>query len=123
MSSCDNIGLVSYISVQVYEHVHRTQFRAILRRMSLLQTFTFAHLSSDEFFCLVPGDHRLSADGRRLELDESALAFFEQFERLDVVANAREAVKSLKKARRGGKKKQSHSTALADGSGSEGEAG
>ena len=104
-SSCDNVGLVSYMSVQVYEHVHHAQFRAVLRRMAPFQTYTFVHVSADEFLCLLPGNHRLSPDGRSLGLDEHTIPFFEQFERPDVVQKTSEAVKLLKKARRNRRKK------------------
>ncbi|KAJ2967050.1 hypothetical protein NUW54_g13626 [Trametes sanguinea] len=103
-ASIDNIGLASYIAVQVYELVHGVQFRAILRRMAPFQTLTFALISSDAFLRVLPGAHSLSTDRKTLILDRSALPVLHELMSPTVVPKVAHAVKELGKLRRKSKK-------------------
>ncbi|KAI0363681.1 hypothetical protein BV20DRAFT_957785 [Pilatotrama ljubarskyi] len=100
-ADCDNIGLVSYISVQLYEPMHHTQYRANLQRMSALQTFTFAHLRANHFLCILPGDHRLSRDGRYLTVDPQNAALLQELQQPSILVNLGLAVKALGTVTRG----------------------
>ncbi|TFK78630.1 hypothetical protein K466DRAFT_507008, partial [Polyporus arcularius HHB13444] len=116
-SSADNLGLISYISMQLYDYVGRGQCRAIFGKLASFQTMTFAHLSPDHLLCVLPGQHRLTANRQNLTLDESALTLFEQYQRPSVVHQIANAVKALKTPSRGKKK----SGKDGDGSGTDGE--
>lgn len=64
-----NLGLVSYVVVQLYEHSLEI-FRAILDKNLRFWTFAFAHLSADCILCRLPGTATLSADKKTLRLDD-----------------------------------------------------
>ncbi|KAI0664773.1 hypothetical protein C8Q70DRAFT_904467 [Cubamyces menziesii] len=98
--SVDHIGLVSYVAIQVYEPIHSTQFRAILRRMAPYQTFTFALISADLFLRVLPGEHTLSADRRTLTLDTSVLDALQRLQQPTTLTNLSLAIKELGKLRR-----------------------
>ncbi|CDO78140.1 hypothetical protein BN946_scf184719.g2 [Trametes cinnabarina] len=49
VEQCSTLGAVSYISVQVYEHVHGPQFRDNPQATSLFRTKRFLHLPSISF--------------------------------------------------------------------------
>ncbi|KAJ7616682.1 hypothetical protein B0H17DRAFT_836598, partial [Mycena rosella] len=49
MQGCQNIGALSYMFVQTYEHPYQRQFKNICRRDSALGTLRFAHLPSNSF--------------------------------------------------------------------------
>ncbi|KAJ7603936.1 hypothetical protein B0H17DRAFT_968528 [Mycena rosella] len=51
---CQNIGALSYMFFQTYEHSYRRQFKNIRRRDSALGTLRFAHLPSNSFMAIVP---------------------------------------------------------------------
>jgi hypothetical protein len=52
--TCDSIGSLSYLVVQVYQHSFRRQFRLIHRGHETLGTFHFAHLPSNFILAVIP---------------------------------------------------------------------
>jgi hypothetical protein len=102
-SKTHSIGAVSYLTLQVYELAHHTAFRAVHMRRAALQVFSYVHLSSDAFLCIIPGAPRLSPDGRSLVLDEAAFQIFNNIR--GKLSNALAAVKALGAARRKGRAK------------------
>ena len=75
-----NIGAISYIALQVYEHYFNRRFRAVHHDLAALQTFRFLHLSSDCFLLVIPSTSVIvNPDGRTLELDEMAFQYFRQW--------------------------------------------
>ncbi|THH16626.1 hypothetical protein EUX98_g9272 [Antrodiella citrinella] len=103
-ASLDNIGLLSYASVQIYEPSagQPGKFRAIHRRSSTLQCYTFAHLPSDAFLRLLPGVQTLSQDQKILHLNRSSGIIYNTY--AGDTQNINSAVTSLMKARRKGVK-------------------
>ncbi|KAI0671447.1 hypothetical protein C8Q78DRAFT_1028953 [Trametes maxima] len=99
-ATCDHIGLVSYIAVQIYEQLHGLEFRAILRKMAIFQTFSFAHLSADQFLCVLPGTHHLSMDRRTLTLDNANLPLLQSLIQPSVISSLSLVLKDLKRHRR-----------------------
>lgn len=67
-TSTTNIGLLSYISCQIYEPMFGRKFRAIHSTAGALQAFTFAHLGSDEFLRALVSHPIFSPDRRTLDL-------------------------------------------------------
>lgn len=116
VASVKNIGLASYISMQLFEHISRNQFRAILRRMMFLGTYTFAHLSSDQFLRHLPGTHQLSPDGNHLYIDLEAVPVFEQYGNTRVSIRLRDAIKALTQARRKSGRKAGNKASAGSGS-------
>ncbi len=97
----NNIGLVSYIVAQVYEHSFNTRFRAIHHDLAMLQTNRILHLSSDFFLVSLSRDNvTISPDHRNLELDGAAYIVFQQLATPAALARLVKAVKLLAKARR-----------------------
>ncbi|KAI0329285.1 hypothetical protein GY45DRAFT_1253214 [Cubamyces sp. BRFM 1775] len=101
-SSITHIGHASYIAVQLYEQVHTTQFRAILRRLAPFQTFAFALVSGECFLRLLPGDHQFSLDRRTLSLhlDSDSERLLAQLQTPEVLAKLTLATKALRAQRR-----------------------
>jgi hypothetical protein len=52
--TCDTIGALSYMVVQVYQHSYRRQFKLVNRNYAALGTLRFAHLPSNSFLFLLP---------------------------------------------------------------------
>lgn len=98
-----NIGLVSYIVMQVYEPAFSKKFRAVHRHIAALQTFSFLHVPSDHFLRMLPTPQNLSADGRSLELDEESHAVFQDLDSPRSKAAILASILLLGKARRKGK--------------------
>jgi hypothetical protein len=61
-----NVGLISYISVQVYYHLHGTQFQARPDDQTQ-EMFRYAHLSQSEFLCILQAKPLHFAGGLKLE--------------------------------------------------------
>lgn len=80
-SHTQQLGAVSYLAVQVYEHLHRQTFRAILQCTSALQVFTFSHLLPDHFLRLLPGTVQISPDSRTLEICPVSYSAFIELDR------------------------------------------
>ena len=59
-----------------YEYAHYHMFRAVHQRNATLQVFTFGHLHSNHFLCLLPGQLQLAPNGRTLNVDEEAIRVF-----------------------------------------------
>lgn len=100
VASAANIGLVSYVCVQLYEQFINGQFRGILHTMAAHQTFSFAHLSSDCVLTLLPGSQTLSDDKKMLIIDRVALDTYMDFRSPQMLPRILDAVKTLIKARR-----------------------
>ncbi|PSR82258.1 hypothetical protein PHLCEN_2v6105 [Hermanssonia centrifuga] len=99
-----NIGLVSYLVMQVYEPAFLTKFRAVHQRVAALQTYSFLHVSSDHFLRTLPGTQTLSTDGRTMELNQDAYAVFQGLDTTRAKSAINAAVKLLDQARRKGNK-------------------
>ncbi|KAJ7467785.1 hypothetical protein B0H11DRAFT_2306121 [Mycena galericulata] len=54
--TCDTIGSLSYIVVQLHQHLYHRQFKFIDRNYAALGTFRFAHLPSNSFLVMLPQD-------------------------------------------------------------------
>ncbi|KAH7911038.1 hypothetical protein BJ138DRAFT_1126340 [Hygrophoropsis aurantiaca] len=99
--SVKSIGSVSYLAMQIYEHMILQQFRAIHQGMAALQAVTFEHLPSDRFLRRLSGRIALSADGRSLELGIEQFSVYAEL--LGNLPAVLAAIKSLDAARRGRK--------------------
>jgi hypothetical protein len=81
-ASTQNIGAVSYISMQLYEAAFQSTFWAIHQGIATLQALTFNHASPDHFLQLLPGHHSLSPDLRYLELTGATYAVYSHLQDL-----------------------------------------
>ncbi|KAF8135369.1 hypothetical protein K438DRAFT_1640094, partial [Mycena galopus ATCC 62051] len=59
VSTCDTIGSLSYMIVQLYQHSYRRQFKLTDRNYAALGTLRFAHLPANSFLALLPRDDEL----------------------------------------------------------------
>ena len=73
-----NLGVISYISAQLYEQSFNSLFRAVHKERAHLQAFSFDHFTSDSFLRLLPGSANMSPDCRTFQLDEVAYAAYAQ---------------------------------------------
>ena len=71
------IPSVSYIDMQIYEHIVGSRFWAIPDATSLLQTFQFAKIRSHEFLCILKGI--LNISGSYASLTKSDTKLFHTF--------------------------------------------
>ncbi|KAJ7445594.1 hypothetical protein FB451DRAFT_1055496 [Mycena latifolia] len=55
--TCDTIGSLSYLVVQLYQHSYRRQFRFSDHNYAVLGTLQFSHLPSNSFQALLPEDN------------------------------------------------------------------
>ncbi|EED77126.1 predicted protein [Postia placenta Mad-698-R] len=99
----------------LYEQAHQTRFRAILQDVAILQCFSFAHMSSDQFLCRLPGSHHITTDGRTLELDNAAFATFAALSTPSCLSRIVTAVKMLGTARKKAKKVATSKAKAANG--------
>ncbi|KAH9855569.1 hypothetical protein C2E23DRAFT_813848 [Lenzites betulinus] len=98
-ASSRNIGLVSYIVVQVYEHTVARRFRAIHGDLAFLQVTRFLHLPSNQFLLwLDPQAAQLSPDSRVLELNPASFGLYQDLEQ--AVPRLSASVKDLNSTRR-----------------------
>lgn len=100
VASVANIGLISYVCVQLFEQVLHRQFRGILHSMAAHQTLSFAHLSSDCIITRLPGTQVLSDDKRTLTVDQVTLTTYLQLHDPTTHRRILDSVKILIKARR-----------------------
>ena len=77
-SHTQQLGTVLYLVVQIYEHLHRQTFQAILQCTSALQVFTFSCLLPDNFLRLLPGTVKVGPDNRTLEICQVGYATFNE---------------------------------------------
>jgi hypothetical protein len=73
-------GVMSYISMQIYEQAFQLSFGAIHQSTAALQLVTFDHLSPDHFLQVLPGCVTLSLDLRYLELEDTGYAVYSQLQ-------------------------------------------
>jgi hypothetical protein len=98
---CANIGLLSYLAVQVYEPSFQHHFRAVHLSMAGLQTYSFSLVESEHFLMLLPaGSVTTHVDGRDLLLSPNAYTIFSELNVPSVLARLNVAVQGLDKARR-----------------------
>ncbi|ETW82372.1 hypothetical protein HETIRDRAFT_315454 [Heterobasidion irregulare TC 32-1] len=111
-----NIGAASYISLQSYEPSHAVLFQAIHGRVASMQSYTFTHLHSDYFLCILPNDPSISQDRRHIHLDEVLLQLFSHLNRylLNLVAVV-QRLQALRWRGAGGKKDSSGTRKDGDG--------
>ncbi len=107
-----NIGEVSYLLVKLFTLFHLVEFQANRYSPRSSQTrnllsFLYAHISSDAFLCVLPGNHELSADNRSLYVTDEAYKTFSLYTQPHVLHRVITAVKALKGARRKTKKTKS----------------
>lgn len=96
-----NLGLVSYVVVQLYEHSRENVFRAILDKNLRFRTFAFAHLSADCILRRLPGAATLSADKKTLTVDMEATHIFLRYAAQPLIeSRVLKAVQELVKSRR-----------------------
>ncbi|KAK7035181.1 hypothetical protein R3P38DRAFT_2772186 [Favolaschia claudopus] len=70
VTDSSNISALSKISVQVYEHGHGAQFRAITTATAVVQTKQFAHVEPFQFVCLLSSHPKIVPAGIELGLDD-----------------------------------------------------
>ncbi|KAJ7830252.1 hypothetical protein B0H14DRAFT_2173768, partial [Mycena olivaceomarginata] len=51
--TCDTIGSLSYMIVQLHRHSYRRQFKLTDRNYAALETLRFAHLPANSFLALL----------------------------------------------------------------------
>ncbi|KAJ7114967.1 hypothetical protein C8R44DRAFT_534754, partial [Mycena epipterygia] len=52
--NCENLGSLSYILVQLHQHLYRCQFKCTDRNYAALGTLRFAHLPANSFLSILP---------------------------------------------------------------------
>ncbi|KAI0318142.1 hypothetical protein OF83DRAFT_1083107 [Amylostereum chailletii] len=97
-----NIGSLSYISLQLFEHSYRLTFRGVHGKKAALQVMTFVHTDSDSFLWALPRDPTTRADQHNIELDAESFAIFTKLQLHASALNL--AVAELGHLRRGRKK-------------------
>lgn len=100
VNSVDNIGLVSYAAVQLFEHTRETIFCAVTRETVKLHTHAFSHLSSDCILQCLVGSSQLSPDHQTLAVDKQCLQAYQGMSDAKLMPHILEAVRALVKARR-----------------------
>ncbi|KAJ7217530.1 hypothetical protein C8J57DRAFT_1537654 [Mycena rebaudengoi] len=97
--SADNIGALSYLLVQIYQHSYRRQFRMLHRALG---TFQFEHLPSNSILALVPEEENLvKVFWDHVEIGRGAQKMFDDL--VDEKEALATAVASLNTVRRRGK--------------------
>ncbi|EIW58922.1 uncharacterized protein TRAVEDRAFT_107681, partial [Trametes versicolor FP-101664 SS1] len=98
-TNSSNIGLVSYVLVQIYESTLPGRFRAIHGDLAFLQVSRFVHLPSDQFLLrLDPSSTLLGPDARMLELDSASYRIFQTLE--SAIQKLATSIKTLNSAKR-----------------------
>ncbi|KAJ7111863.1 hypothetical protein C8R44DRAFT_632580, partial [Mycena epipterygia] len=54
VSDCENLGSLSYMVVQLYQHLYRRQFKCTDRNYAVLGTLRFGHLPANSFLSILP---------------------------------------------------------------------
>ena len=81
--TCDTIGSLSYLLVQLYLHSYRRQFKFSNRNYTALGTLRFAHLPSNSFLFLLPQDKDAEAVDNfwdHVKIDQQAQQIFEELD-------------------------------------------
>ena len=76
-----NISAISYIFLQMYELSHAILFWAIHGHVASMQAYTFTHLHSDYFLCILPDNPSISQDRWHLHLDKASLQLYSHLDR------------------------------------------
>lgn len=104
VSTCDTIGSLSYLLVQLYQHSYRRQFKFSNCNYAALGTLRFAHLPSNSFLFLLPQDQDADSVNNfrdHVEIGQRAQRIFEELiAEKEMLAKA---VASLNTVRRKGK--------------------
>ena len=94
-----NIGAISYITLQAYEHYFNRRFCTVYHDLTALQTFCFLYLSSDCFLLIIPTTLVIvNLDSCTLELDKMAFQYFRQWSSAQWMLVVVQAVDQLVKA-------------------------
>jgi hypothetical protein len=102
--TCDTIGSLSYMIVQLYQHSYRRQFKFSDRNYAALGTLRFAHLPSNSFLFLLPQGSDAEAVNEFRDHVEIGLRAQRVFEELRAEKDMLgKAVASLNTIRRKGK--------------------
>jgi hypothetical protein len=102
--TCDTIGSLSYLVVQLYQHSYRRQFKFSNRNYAALGTLRFAHLPSNSFLFLLPQDKDAESVNNfrdHVEIGQRAQRIFEEL--VAEKEKLAKAVASLNTVRRKGK--------------------
>ena len=98
LASTTSIGHISYMVVQVYEHVLFTRFRAVHGHVAALWTHSYLHMSSDHFLLQIRSMPLILQKGEYIELDSHS---YDVYRKLDSARSQVTAVvTALTKARR-----------------------
>ena len=100
VKNATNLGLVSYVAAQLYEHSSGNRFRAIINKHARARTFAFAHLAVDCILHQLPGSAELSPDKKTLSVDAAGMDAFLRYNQPQTRPRVLDAVKELIKARR-----------------------
>ncbi|PBK82283.1 hypothetical protein ARMGADRAFT_946857, partial [Armillaria gallica] len=87
--STENIGTVSYLVVQLYEHLSRRTFQRVHRQFALMGLSRMAHLPSNSFVTAVPAESVKMA-GDQVNITSQTMDIFE-----DLVAEKKEILKGV----------------------------
>ena len=71
ITDASNIAAISYAAIQVFEHMHGRQFRAIPSATATLQTKQFVILSSYAFICLLSSSPKIRPTGLELGQEDA----------------------------------------------------
>ena len=69
-SDAENICAISYLGIQVFEHMHRQQFRAVPQDLTFLQAKRFVLLHPSAFLCTLNHEPRFLMEGSNLIISE-----------------------------------------------------
>ncbi|KAI0825548.1 hypothetical protein BC629DRAFT_1586451 [Irpex lacteus] len=98
--SVANIGLASYIVVQLFQYSYENRFRSDIDKHAQLRTPAFAHVSVDCILRRLAGTAEISRDKKTLIADSAILRTFLEYSTPSVQSRVVEAVKELVKGRR-----------------------
>ncbi|KAJ7140957.1 hypothetical protein C8R44DRAFT_531776, partial [Mycena epipterygia] len=78
--TCDTIGSLSYMVVQLYQHSHKRQFKFSHCNYAALGTLRFAHLPSNSFLVVLPQNNSEAVKDSRshLEVGPGAQIIFDE---------------------------------------------
>lgn len=101
MEKADNIGQISYVVAQLYEHSHRRQFKITHQAYAALGTVRFGHLPSNCFLAAIPSSDRVAESRTHVEVSTASGKIYEEL--LQDKSALAKAVISLNTIRRKGK--------------------
>lgn len=100
IAAAENIGMVSYVVVQLYEEMYGPRFTGVIRETEQFRTLAFAHLSSDCVLQRLSGKYELTEDRQLLTIAATDIGTVKTFGNPGVIKTVLRGVQALIKARR-----------------------